>query len=137
MQCHQNYRKPCDASVRRPYRFTSKIPFGDFLVKVKLLSGESKGTLPLESKGTLPFDFGVTSTAICGKSITINRDSTGGGWFDQIKTRLQNPDISSTSLLTVNNADLSLSAKTSYQQSVDTQAGLVGNDNWLMTVVAA
>jgi trimeric autotransporter adhesin len=56
----------------------------------------------------------VTSTAICGKSITINRDSTGGGWFDQIETRLQNPDNSRTSVLTFNNADLILSSKTSY-----------------------
>jgi hypothetical protein len=79
----------------------------------------------------------VTTTTADGKSITINRDSTGGGWFDQIKTRLHNPDNSRTLVLTVNNADLSLSSKTSYQQSVDTQAGLVGIDKWLMTVVAA
>ena len=36
----------------------------------------------------------VTTTSTDGKSVSIQRDSNGGGWFDQIETRIQNADQS-------------------------------------------
>lgn len=38
----------------------------------------------------------VTTASANGKDVTIERDSTGGGWFDQIETRLEHTDGSLT-----------------------------------------
>jgi Ca2+-binding RTX toxin-like protein len=40
----------------------------------------------------------VTTTSADGKQVTIQRDSSGGGWFDQVETRTKNPDNSHTNI---------------------------------------
>ncbi len=45
-------------------------------------------------------DRTVTTTSADGTSVTIQRDTTGGGWFDQVETRLQAADNSRTNVTT-------------------------------------
>lgn len=45
-----------------------------------------------DQASTILVDQTVTTTSADGKDITIERDSTGGGWFDSREERSENPD---------------------------------------------
>jgi hypothetical protein len=40
----------------------------------------------------------VTTTSADGKSVTIQRDTSGGGWYDQVESRIKNADNSQTNI---------------------------------------
>ncbi len=62
----------------------------------------------------------VTTTAVDGKSVTIQRDTTGGGWFDQVETRVQAADNSRTHTTTTYARDgVTIIARTTETISTD------------------
>jgi hypothetical protein len=40
----------------------------------------------------------VTTTSADGKSVSVLRDSSGGGWYDQVETRVKNADGTTTNI---------------------------------------
>jgi hypothetical protein len=42
----------------------------------------------------------ITTTSADGKSVTIQRDSSGGGWYDQVETRVKAADNNHSNVLT-------------------------------------
>ena len=69
------------------------------------VSGVKTETLTNRNGGNVLLDAKTTVTSADGKTITISRDSTGGGWFDQREVRVTNADASRTITLTDLNPD--------------------------------
>lgn len=68
----------------------------------------------------------VTTTAVDGKIVTIRRDTTGGGWFDQVETRVQAADNSRThTTTTYARSGVTIIARTTETISTD---GLTRNE---------
>ena len=68
-------------------------------------AGTKTETLTNRNGGGILTSVIQTITSIDGKSITINRDSTGGGWFDQTEQRTTYADGHRTLVITDKNAD--------------------------------
>ena len=69
-----------------------------------------------------------TITSIDGKSITINRDPAGGGWFDQSEVRTTYADGHRTLVITDKNADGSEIHQATTTVSIDGFTRSVGTD---------
>ena len=67
-----------------------------------VLNGDGSGTETLFNKlsnsaaTAVLANRTVSTTSVDGKSVTIQRDKTGVGWFDQVETRVQATDNSHT-----------------------------------------
>ena len=68
-------------------------------------AGTKTETLTNKNGGGILTSVIQTITSIDGKLITINRDSTGGGWFDQTEQRTTYADGHRTLVITDKNAD--------------------------------
>ena len=69
-----------------------------------------------------------TITSIDGKSISINRDSTGGGWLDQSEVRTTYADGHRTLVITDKNADGTEIDQATTTVSIDGLTRSVGTD---------
>ena len=69
------------------------------------VSGVKTETLTNRNGGNVLLDAKTTVTSADGKTITISRDSTGGGWFDQREVRVTNADASRSITITDLNPD--------------------------------
>jgi Ca2+-binding RTX toxin-like protein len=91
-------------------------------------AGTRTETLTNKNGGGILTSAIQTITSIDGKSITINRDSTGGGWYDQSETRTTFADGHRTVVITDKNADGTEIHQATTTVSIDGLTRSVGTD---------
>jgi trimeric autotransporter adhesin len=91
-------------------------------------AGTQTETLTNRNGGGVLINVIQTITSIDGKSVTINRDSTGGGWFDQSEQRTTFADGSRTFVVTDKNADGSEIRQATTTLSINGLTRSVGTD---------
>jgi Ca2+-binding RTX toxin-like protein len=91
-------------------------------------AGTKNETLTNRNGGGVLINTIQTITSMDGKSVTINRDSTGGGWFDQQEVRTTFADGHRTLVITDKNADGTEIHQASTTVSIDGLVRSVGTD---------